>query len=622
MQHVGADGGEAYHVRPSEAVWGRVPVLERERGRTQAATHVRVAVVLVLLLSGVACDRSTGPDGGNAHGRRTMIAVLPFENLGAPDDEYFADGITEEISGRLGAVPELGVISRTSVRQYGGTNKSIKEIAHELGVDYVLEGTVRWDRSAGVERVVIAPSLVRASDETYVWSEQYDRVPDDIFRTQSEIAGRVIEHLDVTLRASARRRIESQPTANLEAYQAYLRGLESTRSAEYDASSWQIGVSMFERAAELDPGFAEAHAELSRVHSRGYHLGFDRTIERLELARTAAERAVVLDPGLGRTRLALAYYYYWGFKDYANALAELDATQEDDANDTSILEARGYILRRQGRYAEAADNLARALELNPRDATVAVEVANTNLGLWRFARALEHYDLAIALAPDRTGAYTLKVRNRYLWDGDLGKARATLDAMPVGDSIRALWFRAFQDLFERNYAAVITRLEARRDETYQTHAQTIPLSLVMAWAWEGLGDSANAGEAYERALAILEEAREQQPGDFRIVMALGLTHAGLGHTEEGIRLGNRGVEMYPISKDAWAGPIVARNRVLVLTRAGAFDAALDQIEALLAFPNPGASLALFRIDPRLDPLHELPRFEQILQRASVPASEP
>jgi len=560
--------------------------------------------------------RAVGEDGPSS--RRTMIAVLPFENLGASADEYFADGVTEEISSRLATVSALGVISRTSTRSYKDSDLPVKEIARELGVDYVLEGTVRWDRSSEVERVRITPQLIRVADDTYVWSETYDRELHDLFRTQSEIASRVLEKLNLALLASTRARIEARPTGDFEAYQAYLRGLESTRTADYNETSWRLGVSMFERAVALDPGFALAWAELSCLDSRAYHLGFDRTTERLARARSAAEQAVALDPDLAESRLAVAYYHYWGHKDYARALDELDAAGEAMAHDASFLEARGYIQRRRGFYAEAAENLTRAFELSPRDASLAVEVANTRLGLWQFEEANEYYDRAIALAPDRTGPYTLKVRNRYLWDGDLGVAGAILDAMPARESVRAVWFRAFHSFLARDYDAVLARLAGRRREIYQTHAQTIPLVLVVAWAQEQRGEPEEARRAYRDAIGILEGALREQPGDFRVMMAMALAHAGLDHREEALRLGASAVELYPIEKDAWAGPILARNHVILLARAGAFDEALARAGELLSAPNPGASPSLFRIDPRLDELRALPGYREMIAGAARP----
>ncbi|MEJ2719537.1 MAG: protein kinase [bacterium] len=616
--------GSGVRVQTGEGMHGPttgVRSAERWWGRRGWAIPIGAAVLLILaagvfgLRSLLVPARSDAP--GSPRGERTMIAVLPFENLGTPAEDYFADGITEEINTRLAAVPDLGVISRTSTLQYKGSKKTTKDIGGELGVDYILEGTIRWDRSIGGNRVLITPQLIRVSDDTYVWSERYDRVLDDIFRTQSEIAAQVIGKLNIALAAPAREVIESRPTDNLEAYHAYLYGLEAASAADYSEEQAVLGIRMFERAVALDPDFAQAHAELSRLHSRTYHLGIDRTPHRLALAEAEADRALALAPALVQTRLALAYYYYWGFKDYDKALNELDAAGDHNTHDARILEARGYILRRQGKYEESAESLERAFELSPRDAALALEVANTLLGMWRFDRARDFYELAISLAPDRVEPYTLEVRNQLLWDGDLAAARAILDRMPQSDAIRAVWFRAFQEFFERNYQAVIDQLSDRRGDTYQTHAQVVPLSLTMAWAYEGLGDTLNARIAYEEAGSTLEKELEAQPEDFRVLMALGLVYAGLGHRDDAIRYGNQAVDIYPMSKDAWAGPIVQRNMIFLLARAGETDAAMEKMDYLLSFPNPGASPSLFRIEPRLDALRGDPRFSNILEARSA-----
>ncbi len=596
----------------------------QQHRRKRPLLLIVAGAAIVLTIVGVAVWKAllqpTEGEAPDATRDRTMIAVLPFENLGPSGDEYFADGITEEISGRLTTVSELGVISRSSTRRYKDSGMPARDIARELGVDYVLEGTVRWDRSGDVDRVLITPRLVRAVDDVYVWSDHYDHMLDDLFRTQSKIASRVIENLNLTLLAATRERIESQPTASFEAYQAYLRGLESTRNADYNEDSLSLALSMFERAVDLDPDFALAYAEISNLHSRAYHLGVDRTVERLALARAAANRAAELDPDLNETRLAMAYYHYWGRKDYRSALAELDAVERSTANNPHFLEVRGYILRRQGDSARAVENLLRAFELSPRDPSLAVEIANTYLGMWQFERARHSYDLAISLAPDRVGPYTLKIRNQYLWNGDLEAARQILDAIPPPPTTRTIWFRAFHELLAGEPGRTIQQLEPHRGDTYQTHAQTIPLAMVIAWAHEQLGNAREAHEAFGEALATLEQALDARPDDFRIRMALGLVYAGLDNHEQAIRFADEAVQLYPISKDAWAGPIVARNRVFVLTRVGELDAALDQVAELLSFPNPGASPTLFRIDPRLAGLQRHPRFEEVLAQAarSVP----
>jgi non-specific serine/threonine protein kinase len=594
----------------------RTKTVRPKKGGRFAAIAI-TAVVLVVVMSYVLKWKFGGVEqpAVNAPHARTMIAVLPFENLGTPEEEFFAAGITEEINSRLSAVSELGVISRTSTLQYKDSDKSLKDIGQELGVDYVLEGNVRWNR-ASKNRVLITPQLIRVSDDTHVWSQQYDRVVDDLFQTQSDIAGQVIEKLNVTLLASAREVVDARPTDNFEAYQAYLRGLDAVSAADYSEKTLELGVSMFERAVTLDSDFAHAHAELSRLHSRAYHLGLDRSTKRLTLAKASADHAAALAPQLRQTRLAVAYYFYWGFKDYDRALSELSASERSLGEHSQLLELRGYILRRQGAYKEAAESLERAFELSPRDPGLVLEVANSHLGAWEFDRARHLYDLSIGLAPDRIGPYTLKVRNQLLWDGDLAVTRAILNDMPASDAIRAVWFRAFQAFYERHYQAVIDLLSPTRGDTYRTHAQIVPLSLAIAWSHDRLGDEKSAESAYFEALSILEKELEEQPDDFRVRMAIGLAHAGLGHRVEALEHGERAIEMYPMSRDAWAGPIVQRNMAFLYAMAGETDAALNTIDYLLSFPNPGASPALFRIEPRLDDIRDDPRFKQTLERYS------
>jgi len=201
------------------------------------------------------------------------IVVLPFENLGSPDDEYFAEGITEEITSRLAAVSGLQVISRTSAMYYKGRQVPLRQIGDELDVAYVLEGTIRWDRSGeGYGRVRITPQLIKVVDDSHLWSERYDRVLEDIFTVQSDIAEQVISQLQATILEPERRAIEARPTENMDAYQAYLSGL-SLATAGWEPEAFRAAVAMFERAVALDPEFALAYVMLSETHSDVYHFG-------------------------------------------------------------------------------------------------------------------------------------------------------------------------------------------------------------------------------------------------------------------------------------------------------------------------------------------------------------
>jgi TolB-like protein len=277
-----------------------------------------------------------------------MVAVLPFENLGSPEDGYFADGMTEEITARLAGLQQLGVISRTSTLQYKGTTKPIKQIGKELGVDYVLEGSVRWQPGAeGKKLVRITPQLIKVSDDSHVWADVYEEESAEIFRIQSDIAGQVAQALDVTLQGPERRSLEAKPTENLEAYDYYLRGNDYADRSP-DTEQQRLAVEMFRKAVAVDPAFAGAWARLSKSLTRLYFNLDDPSPQRLADAKEAADTALRLAPDLPEAHLALGYYYYWGLRDYDRALQEFAIARKGQPSNAELEEAAGFVQRRQG----------------------------------------------------------------------------------------------------------------------------------------------------------------------------------------------------------------------------------------------------------------------------------
>src|SRR5262245_38430646 len=234
-----------------------------------------------------------------------MVGVLPLEHLGAADDQYFAAGMTDEITSRLSTIPELGVISRTSAMQYQKSNRNLKTISDELGVDYVLEGSIRWSHSAKESKVRITPQLVRVNDDTQIWSDSYERVINDVFQVQSEIAQNVITQLGITLLEPQKAALTKAPTQNVEAYQYYLRGHDLTFSATLDESIFNEAIQSYENALKLDPDFAVAQAELAVAHLNLFHEGYDTSTERLTIAKNLIDKALELNRNLPDARYAL-----------------------------------------------------------------------------------------------------------------------------------------------------------------------------------------------------------------------------------------------------------------------------------------------------------------------------
>ncbi len=552
-----------------------------------------------------------GAETVSEHGWRKKIAVLPFDNLGSPEDDYFAMGITEEITSRLAAVHELGVISRTSSEQYDRTGKTIRQVGEDLGVDYVLEGSVRWDRDNGNEsRVRITPQLIRTSDDIHLWSNRYDRVIEDIFEVQSDIAGQVIQQLDLILLEPELQTLNIKPTENLDAYQAYLRGIDYLNKPDDSEEEIQMAVHMFKRAIELDSGFALAFTGLSDAQSRMVHYGFDLTEESKQEAKAAADRALELQPALPEAHLALGKFYYLCHKDYDKALKELSIAEKDLPNDRTILEFIGHIRRRQGHFMEAIKSYKKAFELDPQNAYLPREIGTTYKTVRRYAEAEHYYNRSISLAPDQAFAYCWKAWNYVLWEGSLEKARATLEETPKKDD--SFFFFVFLQLkiLERNYQAALEWLSS--GSAYFLKGEKEARTGII---YQLMNENKLARAYYDSARIQLENEVKKYPGNPDIHWWLGVANAGLGRKEEAIQEGKLAIYLVPVSKDALVGPDYLVSLATIFVMAEEYDAALDQIEYLLSIPSE-ISVARLQIDPTWDPLRDHPRFNRLLEEYS------
>ncbi len=547
--------------------------------------------------------------------KRKMIVVLPFENLGSPEDSYFADGMTEEITSRLASVRQLGVISRQSAVQYDRTGKTIKQIGRDLGVDYALEGTVRWDRSlGGRSRVRVTPQLIRISDDTHLWSERYERVIEDIFAVQSEIAEKVIRQLDITLLEPERRVIETKPTDNLEAYHAYLRGMDHLGRAEFMEEKYRMAVQMFGMAVELDPKFALAHTMLAEAHSRMYHFGFDRTEERVSMAKEAVDRALELQPDLSRAHLALGNYYYYCLKDYGKALETLSIAEKGLPNSHGILKTTAFIRRRQGEFREAIRLLKKALELNPQDENAVGNIGSTYAALREYSEAELYFDRYLSLAPDQLWAYAFKAWNYWCWEGDTKKALLILDKAPMKEGTFPFFLRLLLKIIDKDYESALNLLSSSSVEIFEEQNLFLPKSALIGQVYHAMGRTKLARASFDSARALLEREAKERPEDARVHSSLGGVYAALGQKDEAIREGKLAVELYPVSKDAFLGPDHVRELAIIYVLVGENEAALDRLEYLLSIPYADISVPVLRADPTWDPLRGLPRFQKLLKK--------
>ncbi|MCC6963136.1 MAG: protein kinase, partial [candidate division Zixibacteria bacterium] len=586
-------------------------VLERKNRPWRLVAGAAALVLLGVIAYGIFKPHLFSSE--KATSERKMLAVLPFENLGSPDDEYFADGITDEITGKLATIRELGVISRTSTMQYKKTSKNIRQIAKELGVDYILEGTISWDKSGDTDRVRILPQLIRVSDDTHLWAETYQRPLADIFELQADIAARIAEAMNITLLATENAALQAMPTHNLDAYQVYLRGLDYWTRADPTRENWQSAVQMFQKAVDLDSAFALAYAQLGYVHAGMYLNKYDIDQDHPNQAKVAVDRALELQPNLAWAHAALGYYYYWCLQDYDRALEQIALAETGLPSDPDVLGAKAYIWRRQGKFRAAVERLEWVFALNPRNAVLSSEIGGTYYKLRDYASAEKFLNLSIALEPDQVYAYQQKAFLYYLWNGDTSQARTTLAFIPKQDDelARDSWF--WHHIFVRDFPAALGELSLMSRIPEIDPQLFTPKSQLTAIVYELMRDAQRAHAYFDSARLILENELNERPDDDRIHSHLGFVYAGLGRKDDAIREGKRGVELCPVSRDALLGPHRVEYLALIYVMVGEYDAALDQMDYLLSIPS-SFSVAYYRLDPRYDPLRRLPRYQKLLEK--------
>jgi DNA-binding winged helix-turn-helix (wHTH) protein/TolB-like protein/Flp pilus assembly protein TadD len=372
---------------------------------------------------------------GNASPEPPRVVVRPFTNLGSADDEYVAAGITQEIASRLSGLRSLRVAS--------GTQKA---------GDYALEGAVLWNRpgTAG-DRVRITARLVRGDDGTHAWAGTFDREIADLFTVQSEIAVRVVRELRSTLLADERTQMESPPTRSLDAYKAYLQGLFYSSRPDLSDEGTMVWLRHFQRASELDANFAQAHAALAGAHLAYYQFGYDRSRDRLDMARRALDRARALAPQLAETVRAELQYWLTVRPDRQQALGAVAAAESQRPNDPRMLKGVASIFLRLGRWDDAARRLLRARDLDPRDAGVYAHLGLVLTGLRRYSEAHQATAQSIEIERDQQLAYIVRVWTTWLSRGDTSAAGALIGRLPEPDDWRFMELRFLQALYERRF---------------------------------------------------------------------------------------------------------------------------------------------------------------------------
>ncbi len=577
------------------------------------------ALLAAALIAGWALlRRAPAPHARTATGGPVRLAVLPFENLGVADDAYFAAGVTDEITGRLAGVHGLAVVSRSSAEQYARTGKNTRQVGDELGVGFLVTGTVRWAREpGGGEHVRITPQLVRVADDTSVWAEVFDFSMNDIFRVQSDIARSVVQRLGFTLLEHERGSLEARPTKNLDAYQAFLRGRYNANQPHFTVASWLVALGEFRSATELDPGFALAWAELSQAHARLVYYRYDISPQRRELARQALVRARELAPSSPAVRLASGYYHLWVERDTAAALTDFEAASAGMPNNAEVLGAVGELYRLRGDWQRSLETYRAAYALSPREASPAVDVSETLWWMRRYPEAAAVADQAIALGPEQAWPYLTKAYNLLSWKGRAGVAevRRAAELVPREHEFW-VWTWYWVEALDGRYDESLKVLDTYRDDWIRLKIEAIPRVFFAALAHGWLGQNGRAHEEMETASRMLEAAVRAVPDDGRYHSSLGVAYAALGRRQDAVREGMRGAELLPVTKDSVYGIPHVIDLAHIYTLLGEKEHALAQLEFLLSHPG-WISAPWLQADPRFESLRGNPRFQALLTKYEV-----
>ena len=598
-------------------------------------TAFQILIIAAILLVGIGVPaiifapgilkswRSSGEPRQKAGAARTepatapdkSIAVLPFENLSEDkSNAFFADGVQDEILTDLAKVADLKVISRTSVSQYRDkAARNLREIAQQLGVAHVLEGSVQ--RAAN--RIRINAQLIDARNDAHLWAQTYDRDLADVFAIQSEIAKTIAEQLQAKLSPKEQAVVEAKPTKDMFAYDLYLKAVEidRTRASTIGSGGAEVSkqeVQFLEQAVSRDPAFIPALCRLAQTHLY-LHWVNDRSAPHVELAKKALDAAARLQPDAGEVHFARGILYYRGSRDYGPALAEFALAQRSLPNDAAVPFLIAMVERRQGRWDDAIRHAEGAIALDPHNTTFISELASTYFILRRYEEAAKTLDNALTWKPlDFTMAF-LRAWVDKEWKADLGRWKAVVaggagsPAAP-NDLISA---RLVLALLERNYHAAQEALDTPGLAEFDDNGFFLPREWTQGIIAHGLGDNAQANSAFLAARQRAASAVQESPDDARAVIVLAQIDAALGRKEDAIEEGERAVKLLPASKDAINGSLIVQKLARIYAQAGDVNRAVNFLEKQIPLPN-GLSYGTLKLEQDWDPLRGDPRFEQLV----------
>jgi TolB-like protein/Tfp pilus assembly protein PilF len=546
------------------------------------------------------------------------IAVLPFANLSRdPDNAYFAEGVQDEILTRLAKIAELKVIARTSTQKYKSAPDNLHDVAKQLGVANILEGSVQ--RSGDLVHVNV--QLIRADSSAHLWAESYDcKLSEGVFAVEVEVAQKVASALHAKLTGAEEQALVVKPTNNPEAYDAYLRGLAFDARSSYSGDATRTAIDSYERAVQLDPNFALAWARLSRANANAYFRNGDTTVARRDAAKRALENAQKLQPNSPETLLALGYYQYWVLRGYGLAKTTFELVRKILPGNSEVLEALGAVTRREGSWDESVEYWEQALALDPRNPELLSNAAFTFAILRQFPDALRLYDRALDLMPNDSDLMAIKA-TIYQAQGNLHEAAKFLTAVNAQTpSEIAFGVKLAQLRLERNHGEAIQLLETRLAQfPFGSEMDKGVNQMLLALAQRLAGDDVPAKVTAEQACKTFEPLFENQPDNSDLAAVLALANAVRGEKDLAFKTAERAIVLLPSAKDRVSGPALEANLALIQAMFGDTSRAISTLTRLLQAPcsnfldGPELTRALLNIDPLWDPLRADPAFQKLCE---------
>jgi len=600
---------------PPPAASPPAPSQEMRRGSRRALVLIAgVALASVAAWAAVRWLKASYP--GLGHGPTVRVVVMPFQNLGPAAREYVALGITDDITTRLASVHGIVVSSRTSAAYCAKEGRSARQIADELGVNFILEGTVRWEgEQPEAPTLRVNAQLIRAADDTLLWGQGYRSEVADVAEVGADIAREAVQELGVPLAGTEQTRLAAVPTEDPDAYQAYLCGM---RYHDLDGRE-QLGLAaaMFDRAVKLDPTFALAYAELSVAHSRIYERGIDPTAERLARAEQAARHALDLRPALPEAHLALGAIEHLGRRDFARALLEYGIAARDLPNDSELAALIADVYRRQGKWTQARREIERVVGLDPNNYGALLALGDTLARMRLYAEADRAFRRATNVAPDRLDPYLRRFWNHLMWDGSTAGAESVLAEVPLRESSEVTFCRAYVRYLTRDFRGAVDLLSQLAADPQMGPLWYASREHLECECLDAAGDRPGATRACGAALSLMEKDAARNPAEPWLQLGIARLQAVLGRRDEAARTAERAADLCPLSKDAFDGATCMLEQAGVLARIGETSRAVAMVARLLTVPSP-VSVPWLRLDPEWDPARRDPQFTALLAAAGSP----